>query len=236
MSKPPKIDRKSLKNPDEFVKAGNAILDWVAEHRLPLFSSIIAVVVIVAGIEGYFMWRTDKSDKGWVAYYTANSAPDKDRMDKLKAVAGEYPNTRAGYFAEVGVADLYYKTAEAGTDSSAAAQAADWYGKAVAFSSLIPSEKQLVLIDRGNAYEIAGKLDEAVADYQAAAGMTGDATPLALLNEGRIWEMKKDSTKAQAAFDKVGSDFPNSEYAKQAKNYLRLFKSPLFQGIHSKDS
>ena len=40
MSKPPKIDRKELNQPDEFVKQGRHVLEWVVGHQKKLLDML----------------------------------------------------------------------------------------------------------------------------------------------------------------------------------------------------
>src|SRR5262249_17268616 len=96
------------------------------------------------------------------------------------------------------------------------------------FSDLLPIEKQLLRINRGNAEELQKKWDDALADYRAASEITGDAKGLAMLNLARVYELKGDTAKAGEIYEKVTIDFINTEYARQAKNNLRRLKSPLF--------
>jgi hypothetical protein len=165
LSKPPKIDRKQLKNPDEFLKKGTAFLDILAENRATLRGICIGIVVLVAGYEGYQWWTSSRTEKTWTSYNEAMKAPETQRWEKLKTVATDARGLRPGYFAEVALADHAYKEAEGAKDAAAmappASQAVDGYSRALEFKGLAPAEKQLVYINRGNAYELQGKFDEA---------------------------------------------------------------------------
>ena len=67
-----------------------------------------------------------------------------------------------------------------------------------------------------------------MADYTESAKIGFEGKALALLGQARVYELKKENTKAIETYEKVSADFLNSEYGKLAKNYLRRLKSPLF--------
>jgi hypothetical protein len=234
LSRPPKIDRKSLKNPDEFVKKGRVLLSFLQAERLPFVGIGVVAALIIAGVYGFDWWNSRQSDLGWKAYNDALSASEPARWEDLKKVQGRFAKSRPGFFAAIAIGDHSLEDAkkeavkEQGNPAVAAAQARDWYTKALAYSDLVATEKQLLLLNRGATYEIEKNFDPCIADYQRAADLQGEAKGLSLLNLARAYELKNDLPKATSTYEKVTKDFSNSEYSKQAKNDLRRLKSPLF--------
>lgn len=48
-----------------------------------------------------------------------------------------------------------------------------------------------------------------------------------MVNSGRAQEAKKDVEAAKLTYQTVATEYPNTEYARLAKNYLRMIDSPL---------
>jgi tetratricopeptide (TPR) repeat protein len=234
----PKIDRKSLKRPDAFVEKGRSTLDYLYIRRMQILPVVGAIAAVLIGIYAYMSLTTHKLSKAWEGFYGASKQADPQKWDALKKFYPTSAGNRAGYFAAVTLGDHYFDEAkkqalkgDAPKDTpTLAAQAAEWYGKAETFADLLPAERQLIEIDRGQALEIDKKFDEALGEYQKAADQGGDVKPYAQLQAARAAELKNDRAKAIEIYQKVAAESADSEFGKQAKNQLRLLKSPLFQG------
>ncbi len=258
MSKPPKIDRKTLKQPDKFTTRGRGALEWLVHERMRYLPLLIAVVVLVLGGYGFDWWSNGRMEDAWRSYTTASKATEPQKWDDLKGVANAHKSSRPGVFASVALADHFFSEAKKQSMGEAkmppavvngvkdpkapdvklpadekaamasAATAAEWYSRALEFSELLPGEKQLLYINRGESLEMQKKYDEALNDYKMAADFAGDTKPLAMLGTGRVHELKNDKVKAAETYERITVDFSNTEYAKMAKNLLRRLKSPLF--------
>lgn len=232
-SKPPVIDRKTLKSPDTFVQRGRSVFGFLAAHRARFVT--VAGVALVAAVlfYAYEWWSHSQSETAWTAFFEVQRKPEDKRLGEMEALYGKYGGTRAAQLAAVMVADRAFEEARTqslkGAKPETAEKAIDWYGKALAFGDLAPIEKQLLLINRGKSKELAGKLDEALGDFEQGAGVEGPAKGLASLSVGRVWELKGDTEKARAQYQKVASEFLDTEYARLAKAYLRALKSPILQ-------
>lgn len=238
MSKPPRIDRKTLKTPDEFVSKGRATLEFFVRQRSRFVPVLIVAVVVVAAVYAYDWWSTDRLEKGWATYQEILKATEAERWDKLKTFHQEHAQGRPGLFAAVTLADHYFDEAkkEAFKDPAvvpSAVPAAEWYAKALAENSLLSGEKQLLHLNRGGALEMQKQWDAALAEFQAGADLAGEGKPLALLGLARVHEAKNENDKAVATYEKIAADFLNTEYAKLAKNSMRRLKSPLFGAPNS---
>lgn len=231
MSKPPKIDRKELRHPDQFQKQGTAIFELLVAKKNPLIALAGAVVLAVFGFYGYSLWQDHKNEVSWNELHEASKGEEKDKWEKYKKVYVDNKGTRASLFAATALADNYFEEAKKGILKEAnatppeAALAVEWYGNALEFSGLLPAEKQLLTINKGNAVELSKNYDEAMKLYQTAADAGGNIKGYALLNVARVWELKGDKAKAQEIYEKISADFVNTEYAKLAKNSLRRMKN-----------
>lgn len=239
MSKPPRIDRKTLKNPDEFVAKGRATLEFLARQRKRFVPVLVVIVVTVVAAYGYDYWNKNKAEKGWIAYNAALKLPEAERWEKLKTLHNDLKSGRPAFFAAVQLADHYFDEAKKEAlktptqPAPSAPQSAEWYLRATAEPSLLPAEQQLLFINRGGALEISSSWDDALVAYQRGADLAGDAKGLALLGVARVHEAKGDGTKAVETYEKVSSEFSSNEYGKMAKNSLRRLKSPLFEAPKS---
>ena len=68
------------------------------------------------------------------------------------------------------------------------------------------------------------------ADFKTASEFTGEGKAMAFLAMARTEEARGQLAKATELYEKVGTEFPNTEYARNAKNQVRRLKSPLFAG------
>ena len=69
MSKPPKIDRKSLKQPDEFQSKGRKSVEWMSRNR-PILLAIVVSVLGLGLLNFAYNWYGDgQVQNAWVAIY-----------------------------------------------------------------------------------------------------------------------------------------------------------------------
>jgi len=232
VSKPPRIDRKTLRTPDGFVTKGRETLQYFVRQQNRFVPILIVVVVAVVAIYGYDWFAKNQLEKGWTALNTTMKLPEAERWEKLKTLHGDLKKGRPAFFAAVTLADHYFDEAKkegSATAKENATASAEWYLRATAEPSLLPGEVQLLFINRGGALEIANQWEDAAGAYQKAADLAGDAKGLALLGLARVQEAKGDQTKAIENYEKVSADFATNEYGKMAKSSLRRLKSPLFE-------
>ncbi|NBX93121.1 MAG: hypothetical protein EB078_05965 [Proteobacteria bacterium] len=234
MSKPPKIDRKILRTPDEFVQKGTQFLGKLSSSRMGLTPLLIAVGVVVVAFYAYDQWDNSKEQKAWTEYYGATKVKEEEKWQKLEKVHQQWPSSRAGMLSAVELGDHYFDSSkkEVGKDlakvSKDSDSAVEWYSKALQSKHLVPLEKQLLLINRANAWELQSKWEQSLADYQLAENTSAQAKGLALLGEARIYEAKGSTDKAIEVYQKTATEFASTEYGKLAKNHIRRLKSPLF--------
>ncbi|MBI1859478.1 MAG: hypothetical protein HYR96_00995 [Deltaproteobacteria bacterium] len=234
MQKTPHINRKELKAPDTFVQKGNRFIEFFVQRRSPfiLVSSLGAATIIL--FYGFDYWTSKRLNDAWNALHKAEKVEETKRWDEYKKVHEGFSGARPGFIAATRLGDHHFELArkEFFRDKAKAkvssGEAVDWYGKARKFSDLLPTEKQLLGIDYGEALELGDQLDNAINEYRVASELPGDAKPYALLKLAGALETKGDAAKAQETYQKLTVDFPSTEFAKMAKNGLRRMKSPNF--------
>ncbi|MCB0416148.1 MAG: tetratricopeptide repeat protein [Bdellovibrionales bacterium] len=241
MGKPPKIDRKALKQPDEFVTSGRSFVDVLVDHRKSV-GILVGVVCAVAAIYySYSWWNQRQLNRGWLDYLEVSKMEKPE--EKWAAMAGFFEkasNLRPRYQAAIDLGDHYFGELKAATEDpkkekpSGENLAVKWYSNALSYGALLPMERQLVLINLGQSYELSGDRESAKAQYESAAAIEGEAKGLALLNVGRVYELLGDTAKAKENYEKVTKDFAGTEYARLAKNYQRAIDSPLVKELSGK--
>lgn len=235
LNKTPRIDRKELRSPDQFVKRGSSLLTFLVTKRSSFF--VVATVGAVATIlfYGYDYWNSRRVLSGWQSFNKAEKLEESKRWEGMKNVYTLHSGVRPGFMAAVRIADHLFESARKDLSrdktkaKASATESAEWYAKAKKFSDLLPTEKQLLAINYGGALEIAEQLDVAISEYKVASETAGDATAFALLKLASAFETKGDATQAEQAYQKVSSDFPSTEFSKMAKNGLRRMRSPFLK-------
>jgi len=236
LSHPPKIDRKTLRQPDEFQKKGIEFISRLNLERVPVIPFFLLLGGSLLGYFGYKYWTESTEEKSWLAYHKAVKEPEEKRWDALAKFQSDYASQRSGYFAGVTLADHYFDAAKKANLAAKpdemktnAELALGWYEKSLKGKSLSDSEKQLLRVQRGSTFELMGRLDEAQKEYTLASELNSPVGKgYALLSLARIWEMKKDDAKAAEFYGRVATEFSGSQYALLAKGHLRRLKSPIF--------
>lgn len=233
MSKPPVIDKKSLKTPDEFVQKGTQLMSRVAMYRTKVLPVAIAAAVIVVLGYTYQWWEERNGEAHWKTYFEATKLADAEKWASFKKIAEE-GKSRAAFLASVSLADHHFDEAKKALlkDSNVipadAETAGTWYSKALAYSGLVPNEKQLLTINLAQSLEMQKKYDDALAKLKTAAELPGELKGLALLDSGRNLELKNEKARAIETYEKVAADFLGTEYARTARNHVRRLNSPIF--------
>jgi tetratricopeptide (TPR) repeat protein len=135
-----------------------------------------------------------------------------EAVKKLKDIDHEFGRRRAAFEARLKLGDLYFNHGET-------AKALPWYEKAVS-SAPGKFEKALALSSLGYTYENLEKPTDALQTYQKAANLgEGSLKGDLLMGVARSYEAAKDSAKARSTYDKILTELPNTEYAKNAELY-----------------
>lgn len=234
MNHPPFIDRKSLKNPDAFVAKGTQLLGRFSKSKWGLWPILGLGLMLGVGFYGLDSWEEQKEQKAWGLFYQATQVAEADKWVQYESVYAAYPKNRAGMLAAVELADHFVEEAKKAEKSAndslkeSSAKAIEWYLKAQGFPGLLPVEKQLLLINQGNAEELIKDYGASLSTYEKAVQIKGPAKALALLGLGRSQEALGEKEKAGQTYEKIFMEFASTEYAKTAKMHWRKLKSPLF--------
>ena len=226
-----KTDKKELKRPDAFVSRGRAVFEFFAVRRERFTPVLVAGATLLVGMYVWDWWEGQATERAWATLAQTLKLPEEkdERWTALKAAYDSKLRGRAQYFAAVDLADHYFEMAKKKPNKETQApadQAVDWYSKALAFKTLLPAERQMMQLNRGESYELLERWDEALKDYEAAAEKAVEGKPLALLAMARAYEAKGNTEKSVETYSRIAADYSGTEYAKVAKNHERRLKSP----------
>jgi len=217
-----KIDKKELKEPDKFSKFGAVIFDILVKNRkrLVIFSITLAAFLAIGSI--YYEYSKKRDNNASYALAVA--------MESLKATEGKlnpnseklylevinkYGNTFSGISAKLELADLYYKEKEF-------EKAYDLYQE-VNKNTGIKLLKVVSLINLAYIKELQNDYDTALTYFKEMLNYKIEIFDIqAYFGMSRCFEKLHKIEEAKAIYNKVISQFPDSEHAKMAQQYLPL--------------
>lgn len=228
MSKEIKLDKKLLKMPDKLTQIGINTLQQLWKNKKTVFTFVTILFVVALSYYGYSLWTTHQLEKSWQAFYELQKLPTDKKFEAYKGFQEKYKEHRPAQVARIELANHNFNLAKKSLpkkpDEKAAHEAIEWFSKALTYSKLTPVEKQLLLISKGKSFELLSNFSEAQNQFTQAASINAEASGLAYLSIARIYELKKENQKAIETYQKIALDYNNTEFAKQAKNYLRILQ------------
>ena len=203
-----KIDRKALREPDEFETLTGQAVDWAQGHR-PLVIGLAAAVVAVALIGlAVGRWRAGQNEAAAVDFRSAQAQFDAARYTEAAGafaeVASAHPHTPFGR-----LATLY--RAHALTRGGDAAAAATAYGEYLASSPDSEYLRQEALTGLARSREATGDGAGALEAYTQAGDLGGPYRTDALLGAARLHEAAGRSDQARDIYARLLKDASDPE-------------------------
>jgi hypothetical protein len=234
-----KLDRKQLKQPDEFQVFAGKAMQWVAEHQGKVVVVIVALAVITVGAWGFSAWRGAREEKAGTALSEAleiasqplategtgapvNTFMTKDDREKaviaaLQKVRMEFGGSRA---AQTALAEVAFHEQTSGDNAAATRDLTEFLSSSSASHPLrFVAQESL-----GYALEAQGKLDEAKAAFDKLRdlGMPSQAD-----FQGARLALVQGKPDAKAQLEKVAKDYPKeAELAREANERAELASLP----------
>jgi TolA-binding protein len=241
-------ERHRLKQ-NEFERTVAQARDAIAQRQREITTSIIAIVVVLALVGGYFTYRASRNSKATnllaqalavseaqvvtppppapgspppiqpEGTYPTERARSEAALPKLQAAADAYPNTDAGITAR-------FRLAATLADLGRHAEAEQRYQEVVDKTSSRNIYHYTARLGVGEAQLAQGKAAEAAATFQALATDTNSQLPVdgVLMQLGRAAEAAGKTDEATRAFNRVVEEFPQSLYVSDAKERLAQIK------------
>ena len=233
-----KIDRKQLKQPDEFQQVAGKGMEWFAAHQGKVSMAVGAVVLAVVLAWGLSTWRSSREAKaggdlsqalelearpiGAEGQPGQESFPSKEERSKaalaaLEKVRQDHGGTTAARTAQ---AESGFLKLKAGDPAGAQKDLADFLaGTGKEHPLRVFAQESL-----GYAYEAQGKLDEARAAFEKLREL--DLPARADLQGARL-ALMQGKPDARQQLEKVAKDYPKeTDVVREANARLELAALP----------
>ena len=201
-----KLDRKALREPDEFQTLTNQIAAWAQTNRTALVAIVAAAVAIAAVGAGVSWYRARQADAAAIRFQSAHDEFQASRWaEAAEAFAGlgrDYPGTGYGRLAA-----LYEGHALSRKPDPAAAATA--YGEFLAASPPTDYLRQKALVSLAAAREASGDSAGARAAYEQATAIDGPFRSDARLSLARLYEAGGQADKAKELYLAVLKESPS---------------------------
>jgi tetratricopeptide (TPR) repeat protein len=195
---------------------------FLEKHKQSIVVGVIAILVVVGGLLGYRKFiaepkAKEASEMMWKAeYYFEVDSLDRalngdDQWLGFYAIASEYSSTPSGKLAHYYIGSILMQQGDF-------EGAIEHYGKAKVGDEVL---RTLAVGNIGDAYVELGRTDEAVRQFEKAAGMLKNdfTTPLFLMKAGIVYQQNGKWKEAAKAFKRIAKEFPTSAEANQARKY-----------------
>lgn len=195
---------------------------FLDKHKQSIVIGVVGLLVVVGGLLGYRKFIVEPNNREaaelmWKAeYYFEIDSLDRalngdDQWPGFYAIAGDYGSTASGKLAHFYIGSILMQQADY-------QGAIDHYGKAKVGDDVL---RTMAIGNTGDALVELGRTDEAVKQFEKAAGMmTNDfTTPLFLMKAGILHQQNANWSAAAKAFKRIAKEFPTSAEANQARKY-----------------
>jgi tetratricopeptide (TPR) repeat protein len=224
MAKKRTTRKQLLKGPDEFITQTGKAIRWARANTRPLIYGACALLAILVFSVVYSYYREQQEQAAYMLLsqsidaYQKERAPDSDPAALLEAARpdferliskyGRYPAGRLGTL-------IFGHISLAGGDAQAAIKL---YQKSLNHFGDDPSLSPAIINGMAEAYVQVGDTSSAIAQYEKLAN--GRVTPfidVALFHLGRLYQIAGETEKSRKAYERLGTDFPDSMYADMAR-------------------
>ncbi len=248
MTNPERLDRKELKQPDQFQEAVDTGAEWIHEHLKTILGIAAGIVAAAVLWVGYGAWDRGREAKAATAMAGALDTLDAAIVDvgaeakpddpkdpsfadeaaraaaakaKLEQVIAEFGGTDAGRVADVYLGRL---AADAGDLATARTHWERFVAKADG-DLLVPSVRVALLrLDRAE-----GKAEAALAYLEKAAAPGGKSelpADVVLFELATTYESLDRGEDARASYQRVVDEFPESAWVQSARQRLNVLNPP----------
>lgn len=235
-----KLDRKQLKQPDEFQVVAGKALRWILDNQGRVIAGVVAVAVIAVGAWAFASWRDSREEKAGAALSEAlelasrplagEAAPGEPqdsfatKAERDKAVIGALQKVRSQFggsrAAQTAQAELGFHEQSAGESAAAAKDLQDFLSSAGREHPLRAMAQEAL----GYALEAQGKLDDAKAAFEK---LRDDGMPSHADFQAARLALLQGKPDAKAQLEKVAKDYPKDQgIAREANERAELASLP----------
>lgn len=195
---------------------------FIEDNKKAITIGVAGILVVVLSLLGYKKLIAEPNAKKaaemtWKAeYYFEVDSLDKalngdDQWPGFVTIADEYGSTPSGSLAHYYMGAIYMQKGEFEA-------ALDHYKKADLDDNVLGV---MAVGNQGDALVELGRMDEAVKQFEKAAGMTNNEiiAPMYLMKAGILHQQAANWSAAAKAFNRVATEFPTSMDANTARKY-----------------
>jgi hypothetical protein len=200
-----KIDRKALRQPDEFQALTTQAAEWAQRHQSTLVAVGVALVVIALAAGGFTWWRGRQNEAASIRFRSAHQAFEAarwaDAAEGFQSVTRDFGSTP---FAELAILYRGHALARSGDAAGAATAYEDYLGAGPETEYL----RQEALTGLGRAREATGDTAAAQKAFEEAAATPGPFRIEARLGLARMAEAAGDTERARTIYAEMLADAP----------------------------
>jgi len=211
-----KMQRKDLKQPDEFISATGQVVAWARKNAVAVQVAVAVAVLVVLGI-GAYRWYAQSRDRAAAReFYGANELFKREQWDAAEQdfakLAKSYGSTPYGTLAK-----LY-----AGRSALNANRPGEAIAPLEAFVARPPSPEleEVGRLALGRALEGTGDATRARSELERALGLEGPLQPEVTMALARLEEAGGNKDRAIELYQKYLADDPDGAAAGLARMRL----------------
>ncbi|MEO8591643.1 MAG: tetratricopeptide repeat protein [Flavobacteriales bacterium] len=195
---------------------------FLDKNKKAITFGAVGVLVVVGGLLGYKKFvaepkATEASEMIWKAqYYFEIDSLDKamngdEQWPGFASIAADYGSTPSGELANYYLGAIYM-------------QKGDYEAALASYQEADLDDEVLSVMavgNQGDALVELGRTDEAVKQFEKAAGMQVNefTTPMYLMKAGILHQQGSNWSAAAKCFKRISTEFPSSPEASQARKY-----------------
>jgi predicted negative regulator of RcsB-dependent stress response len=230
-----RLSRKEIRQPDHFVSLSVQTAAWIKTHTGSLLYGVVAAVVGIALIVGWWAWQKHREQQADIALYEAAKLlqmPSADRtkaVEQLQKLVSAYEGTAAAAMAYWHLGHVHFEGGDYPAALTAYRQTQQRLSK-----DTRPLMAALVTLDVAYAQEASGTCDpDAITSFEAVLQSTAPwLRREAYLGIGRCYEHTGAPHKAVALYERALSDKEIDEVTRQMISERLAFiqQTPKVQG------
>lgn len=195
---------------------------FIENNKNAIVIGVVGILVVVGGLLGYKKLiaepkALEAAENMWKAeYYFEIDSLNKalngdDQWPGFITIAQEYGSTPSGNLANYYLGAIYMQQGEYEA-------ALEHYKKADLDDDVL---RVMAIGNQGDALVELGRTDEAVKQFEKAAGMTSNEliAPMYLMKAGILHQQAANWSGAAKAFKRIATEFPTSQEASTARKY-----------------
>lgn len=192
----PKLRRKDLKQPDEFMTVAYTVQEFIEQHLNKVITGALTVAAVAAAFFLIYQHvqnvRQQAGDQFCGAFSALNSKNYKGAQQKFEALIAEHPSSSAAELARFYLGLAYFNSGDLAHARQVLEQFTQGAGP--------PSLRELGLMDLGVVYEQMGDYAKAAETYRRAGDLKGPEANNARVAVARVLQLEGKRDAAISAY------------------------------------